>query len=1192
MTSPFSSLSNAVPTRSALRQAITDHTLAPEMECVSTLATEATLEGKQADLTKRIARKLVTALRHAGTPGIVQGLVQEYDLSTQEGVALMCLAEALLRIPDNATRDALIKDKIGTGHWHHHISKDSSIFVNAATWGLIFSGKLLSPGQKKGLNKSLANVIQRFGEPVIRQGVDMAMRLMGEQFVTGQTIEEALKKSKPLVAKGFRYSYDMLGEAATTAIDADRYYRDYETAIHAIGKASQDAGPYRGPGISVKLSALHPRYNRLQRERVLSELLPRVTSLARLARQYNIGFNIDAEEVDRLELSLDLLESLCLDPSLKGWNGLGFVVQAYQKRAPFVLDWIIALARETGRRLMIRLVKGAYWDSEIKRAQVEGLSDFPVFTRKVHTDISYLACSKKLLESLDAVFPQFATHNAQTLASIYVMAGPEFSDDRYEFQCLHGMGEALYKEVVGADKLSRPTRIYAPVGTHETLLAYLVRRLLENGANSSFVNRIQSEEVSIDELVMDPVTQAEQGEEPTGILLPLDIYQPERRNSTGLDLTNENTIRDLKAALEKPVKLPNKGDIKVLNPANKDDVLGEISYTTKENVDKAIADSISGFEEWSKTPVAERANILEKAADLLDADILRLMGILVREAGKTYANAVAEVREAVDFLRYYSVQIRREQHEDGDKPLGPVVCISPWNFPLAIFLGQISAALAVGNSVLAKPAEETSLIAWEAINALHEAGMPKKVVQLVLGAGEVGGQLVADKRVRGVLFTGSTEVARIIQKQLSTRLNPDGAPVPLIAETGGQNALIVDSSALAEQVVIDVLSSAFDSAGQRCSALRILALQEDSADRVLRMIKGAMEQLRTGNPSLLETDVGPVISEEARDNILKHIEDMRAAGYNVFQTEPQDECDKGTFVPPTIIEIDDIHALKREVFGPVLHVIRYKRNELDKLMEDINNTGYALTFGIHSRIEQSIAAVTERSHAGNVYVNRNIVGAIVGVQPFGGHGLSGTGPKAGGPLYLRRLLATTSPLPRDFQHFVPRNAHVFANWLQVALQDAEEVPVPSFTPLGTEVVLPGPVGEDNIYTLSARGSILCAGPSTTDVCKQIMAALATGNKCLVPPDVLRRLPPVPASLTTVILPFVPSNQVDIALFNGSEKERTELAQMLATREGAIINLYVPSPTDGTYPLEWLVSERSSSTNTTAAGGNAALMAAV
>ncbi|HEX7391063.1 MAG TPA: bifunctional proline dehydrogenase/L-glutamate gamma-semialdehyde dehydrogenase PutA, partial [Acidiphilium sp.] len=781
-----------------------------------------------------------------------------------------------------------------------------------------------------------------------------------------------------------------------------------------------------GPGISIKLSALHPRYARAQRARVMTELAPRLTALALLARSYDIGINIDAEEADRLELSLDLLEGLCFDPALAGWNGIGFVVQAYQKRASFVIDFLIDLARRSQHRLMVRLVKGAYWDSEIKRAQIDGLEGFPVFTRKVHTDVSYLACARKMLASPAEIFPQFATHNAQTLAAIHAVAGTNFYAGQYEFQCLHGMGEPLYEQVVGAGHLNRPCRIYAPVGTHETLLAYLVRRLLENGANTSFVNKLADHRVSTDDLLADPVDEARKiapvGASHPKIAEPVSIFGAARRNSAGFDLSNEQRLASLASALLAGIEQTRRAvaDTAVVeadtasaeaegrvvrNPALLQDDVGTAIDADAAAIEAALVAAGEAAPIWQATHPEDRAAALERAADLLEARLPNLVGLIVREAGKTLPAAIGEVREATDFLRYDAATLRAGFGNDTHRPLGVVVAISPWNFPLAIFMGQVAAALAAGNVVLAKPAEETPLIAAEAISLLHEAGVPRGAVQFLPGDGEVGAALVSDPRVRGVIFTGSTEVARLIQAGLADRLDARGMPVPLIAETGGQNAMIVDSSALLEQAVPDIVASAFDSAGQRCSALRILLVQDDIADALLAMLKGAMAELSIGNPDRLETDIGPVISGTARSTISAHVARMTERGCPVFAPSLPRVCADGYFIAPTVIEIDDPAVLEREVFGPVLHVVRYRRPERDRMIEAVNARGYALTFGIHSRIDETIAQATDRIEAGNIYVNRNIIGAVVGVQPFGGHGLSGTGPKAGGPLYLRRLLA-------------------------------------------------------------------------------------------------------------------------------------------------------------------------------------------
>jgi RHH-type proline utilization regulon transcriptional repressor/proline dehydrogenase/delta 1-pyrroline-5-carboxylate dehydrogenase len=1197
MTPPFADFAPPIRPATPLRAAITAAYRRPEPECLPPLVEQATLPGGMRDAARATATALITALRakHKGTG--VEGLVQEYALSSQEGVALMCLAEALLRIPDNDTRDALIRDKIAEGDWKSHIGDGRSLFVNAATWGLVVTGKLTGSVNDAGLGAALTRLIARAGEPVIRRGVDMAMRMMGEQFVTGETIDEALKRARVLEARGYQYSYDMLGEAATTMADADRYYRDYENAVHAIGKASAGRGVYSGPGISIKLSALHPRYSRSQADLVTGELLPRVKALALLAKGYDIGFNIDAEEADRLELSLDLLESLALDPELAGWNGLGFVVQGYGKRCPFVIDWIVDLAQRSDRRIMVRLVKGAYWDAEIKRAQVDGLADFPVYTRKVHTDVAYIACARKLLAARAHVFPQFATHNAQTLATIYHLAGTDFATGDYEFQCLHGMGEPLYDEVVGPEKLNRPCRIYAPVGTHETLLAYLVRRLLENGANSSFVNRIADPEVSIADLVADPVDQVKSmdviGAKHPMIALPADLYG-ERRNSAGIDLANEAALAELADALRDSAELgwaasPADGQglaRPVYNPADHRDVVGTVVEVTPEAARAAVDSASKAASGWAVVPPAERAACLDRAADLMQARMQPLMGLIMREAGKSAPNAIAEVREAIDFLRYYAQQARATLGA-AHKPLGPVVCISPWNFPLAIFTGQIAAALVAGNVVLAKPAEETPLIAAQGVAILHEAGIPADALQLIPGDGAIGAALVASPVTQGVMFTGSTEVARIIQKELAKRLTGDGFPIPFIAETGGQNAMIVDSSALAEQVVADVIASAFDSAGQRCSALRILCLQEDVADRILAMLKGALHELSIGRTDRLSTDIGPVITAEAKANIEKHIERMRSMGRRVEQIELAGETQHGTFVPPTIIELDSIADLGREVFGPVLHVVRYRRRDLDRLIDAINATGYGLTFGLHTRLDETIEHVSARIAAGNLYINRNVIGAVVGVQPFGGRGLSGTGPKAGGPLYLGRLVKQPTVPPGIASVAADPAARDLAVWLNGEGEVARDAAARSL--LGAQVELPGPVGERNLYGLHPRGRILLLPQTRSGLIEQLAAALATGNQVVVGNIDLRKeltgLPQRVADRVDWAGDWTARGPFSGALIEGGADVRREALAKLAELPGPIV-----LPQAGTPRLDWLVEEVSTSINTTAAGGNASLMA--
>ena len=1217
MTDVFAAFRSEVMVQTPLRGAITAAYRSPEPECVPPLVELATANADEARRIEALAGSLVMKLRAKTRSSGVEGLIHEYSLSSQEGVALMCLAEALLRIPDAATRDALIRDKLAPGDWRAHLGMSPSLFVNAATWGLVLTGRLVTTTSEQGLSAALTRLIARSGEPIIRAGVDVAMRLMGEQFVTGRTIEEALGNAREREARGFTFSYDMLGEAATTAEDAARYLDEYERAVHAIGRASHRRGIYEGPGISIKLSALHPRYQRIKRARVMTELLPRVKGLAALAKSYDIGFNIDAEEADRLDLSLDLLEALALDPDLKGWNGLGFVIQAYGKRCAPVVDWLIDLGRRSHRRLMIRLVKGAYWDSEIKRAQADGLDGFPVFTRKVHTDVSYLACARKLLAAPDAVYPQFATHNAQTLASVLVFAGPDFYRGQYEFQCLHGMGEPLYEEVVGRHKLDRPCRVYAPVGSHETLLAYLVRRLLENGANTSFVNRIADASIGLGELVADPAAAA-RSVQPIGaphdkIAAPRDLYAPDRVNSRGLDFSDEGRLAKLAAGLAAsertswrafpPGAPENEAGAPVLNPADRSDVVGFARHARADEIAEALAVGDRAASSFATVPPNERAAMLRRAADILEGRNDLLIGLIVREAGKSYANAVSEVREAADFLRYYAHEAARTMLPASPAPLGLVVCISPWNFPLAIFTGQVAAALAAGNSVIAKPAEETPLIAAEAVRLMHEAGVPRDALQLMPGAGEVGAALIADRCVQGVVFTGSTPVARGIEKELAGRLTRRGAPLPLIAETGGLNAMVVDSSALAEQVVVDVLSSAFDSAGQRCSALRILCLQDDVADRVLRMLKGAMAELEVGDTRFLSVDVGPVITEEARASIAKHIETMRGRGHKVTQVPLGKAAARGAFVAPTLIEVSQVADVEREVFGPVLHVLRYKREALDRLIDDVNAAGYGLTFGLHTRIDETIARVVERIEAGNVYVNRNIIGATVGVQPFGGSRLSGTGPKAGGPLYLSRLVAEPAPGALDGVEGGAATAAIraYGDWLarRGHAPEAERVVgMMARSPLGARVELKGPVGERNVYWLRRRGRIAAVAASKSGLLIQIGAILATGNDAVVeaalaertlaglPAEFAHRIHRVADPLSAPALAF--------ALLEGDEAAATEALMKLAKRAGPIVRLAALSPdrlaAGEDYNLADLVEECATATNTAAAGGNASLMA--
>ena len=948
----------------------------------------------------------------------------------------MCLAEALLRVPDAATVDELIKDKIADADWQGHLGQSDSVFVNASTWALMLTGRVirLDEDDERDLGHALRRLVRKSGEPVIRTAITQAMRILGRQFVMGRNIGEALERARSDEAKGYRYSYDMLGEAARTMADSERYFQAYRDAIAAIGKAAKRRGPIEAPGISVKLSALHPRYEFGQRERVLTELLPRLEALCRDAMAQDIGLTVDAEEADRLDLSLDVIDAVSGNPAFKGWSGFGLALQAYQKRAIAVVEYLEEMALRHGRRLMVRLVKGAYWDTEVKHAQELGFEGYPVFTRKAATDVSYLACARRMLAAPDAFYCQFATHNAHTLASVIEMASEGVD---YEFQRLHGMGEVLYEQVVGADKLGIPCRIYAPVGSHEDLLAYLVRRLLENGANTSFVNRIQDEQLPISEIIADPVARVRgyDVKPHPKIPLPEALFGGTRRNSRGHDLTDVEVVVPLGREMELAAHEPWRGGpvvggrhphghlFNVTDPADHRRSVGQIVWADQKLAEDALSRASRAAWEWETTPADHRASCLEKLADLMEARTPELLAMCVREAGKTVNDAVAEVREAVDFCRYYALRARHdfsapqrlpgptgEHNEIALHGRGVFLCISPWNFPLAIFTGQITAALAAGNAVIAKPAEQTGLIATLAVRLMHEAGIPADVIHLLPGSGEeLGPVLVGDHRVSGVAFTGSTETAKVINRALAGR---DGPIVPLIAETGGQNAMLVDSTALPEQVVRDVLVSSFQSAGQRCSACRVLFLQEDVADKMLKMLGGAMEELRVGDPGRLSTDVGPVIDAEAQSLLEGHIKRMESEGRLVQRAHLLPETEHGTFVAPVVFEIDSLNRLQHEVFGPVLHVVRFARDRLDQALEAINATGYGLTLGIHSRIDGTVEHIHRRLAVGNAYVNRNTIGAVVGVQPFGGQGLSGTGPKAGGPRYLHRF-ATEKTLSVD-----------------------------------------------------------------------------------------------------------------------------------------------------------------------------------
>ncbi len=1017
------------PVLTPLRAAINERYLADETGCVNDLLAQAKLDAAARQRIHAQATRLVEAVRRNRTAkGGVEEFLRQYDLSSQEGMVLMCLAEALLRIPDADTADKLIRDKIMNGKWEEHLGASPSLFVNASTWGLMLTGKLIALDQsvERNVSNYMAKLVTRLGEPVIRTAFRQAMRIMGHQFVMGRSIEEALKRAASQEYRVYRQSYDMLGEAALTAEDARRYFDDYTDAIDAIGAAvEKNMRVFDAPSISVKLSALHPRYELAQRARVMRELAPMLLALAERARKHAMGLTVDAEEAERLDLSLDIFEAVYRSPSLAGWEGFGLAVQAYQKRAIRVIDWLMALAKDGRRRIPVRLVKGAYWDSEVKRAQERGLDGYPVFTRKPNTDVSYLACARKMLGAREVLYPMFATHNAQTLSSVVEMAG---ANPEFEFQRLHGMGEELYAEVLGANTLKLNCRVYAPVGSHEDLLPYLVRRLLENGANTSFVNRIIDEKVPVTAIVSDPVAEVEAlAVKPhPRIPLPADIYGAKRRNSRGMDLSDVAVLgrlaQDMQKAMQRewfaaPIvggKVFGGKQKPSLNPADTRQTVGLIHEADADTIRKAVDIAAAAQPAWDMTPAAKRAGILRRGADLFEEHAAELMALCVREAGKSIPDAVSEVREAVDFLRYYA----ERAEEDFGKPQrlpgptgesnelwlqgrGVFVCISPWNFPLAIFTGQMSAALAAGNTVLTKPAEQTSLIGAHAVRLLHAAGVPGEVLHFIPGRGSVVGQhAVADARIAGVAFTGSTETAKIIHQTLANR---DGIIPVLIAETGGQNAMLVDSSALPEQVVLDVMASAFNSAGQRCSALRVLFVQDEIAPRVMEVLSGYLDELRIGDPAYLDTDVGPVIDAAAKQALDEHKQWVKGQGRVLRELKLPADCVNGTYVAPMVVELPSLDILKHEVFGPVLHVIRFKAGELDAVIESINHTGYGLTLGVHSRIDSQAQYIQRRIRVGNVYINRNIIGAVVGVQPFGGQGLSGTGPKAGGPHYLLRF---------------------------------------------------------------------------------------------------------------------------------------------------------------------------------------------
>lgn len=1198
-------------TLEGIRNSIRKNYLPDEKKTVERLISQADLS---LDVRRNISAKaanLVRSVRGAGNPQLMEAFLSEYGLSTGEGVALMCLAEALLRVPDADTMDDLIRDKIMPHDWSAHSGESSSIFVNASTWALVLTGRVLEEGEG-GIERTLRSMIRRLGEPVIRKAVSAAMREMGEQFVLGRTIEEALKRGRDYSKRGYTYSFDMLGEAARTEADALRYHKAYADAISALKSGSKSSDIAENHGISVKLSAIHPRYEVAQKEAMLPVMKERLLALAVAARDARMGLNIDAEEADRLDLSLDVIEDVLSQPELAGWDGFGVVVQAYGQRAAYVIDWLYALSERLDRKIMVRLVKGAYWDTEVKRAQVLGLSGYPVFTRKQNTDISYISCARKLLGMTDRIYPQFATHNAHTVATILELSK---EGQRFEFQRLHGMGEALHETVRNTENTK--CRIYAPVGAHSDLLAYLVRRLLENGANSSFVHQIVDKTVSAEQIATDPfeVVAGFQSSSNPAIPKPVEIFGSQRLNAKGWDINDFNTFNHIKEQRER-FSAPYKWTAGALgsarsihNPALNNDVVGTVHEGDAKLVQEAVTLAANVQNAWEKVPVAERVSILLKAADLYEDNAAEFFALCAREAGKTLADSVAELREAVDFLRYYANEAPKAEMNTNAR--GVIAAISPWNFPLAIFTGQIAAALVTGNTVVAKPAEQTPLIASRAVQLLHQAGIPEHALQVVFGDGlAVGTPLTADPRIAGVCFTGSTEVARLIERQLAQTAAPDAM---LIAETGGMNAMVVDSTALPEQAVRDIVASAFQSAGQRCSALRILYVQKDIEAKILEMLTGAMTELSLGNPWNISSDIGPVIDEDAQSSLAAYCNDMKQRGRLISSLDAPID---GHFIAPHLIRVDGISEMQREMFGPLLHVATFESDEIDNVISDINSKGYGLTFGLHTRIDARVQHFVDRMNVGNIYINRNQIGAVVGSQPFGGEGLSGAGPKAGGPHYLARFRKGASdkknvaaanaahPMVKDVDGFFPdatsngwatRSDRIAV--LRKYLRGKGTLAISSAAALEYGPVdLPGPTGEANNLFLAPRGKTLCLGSSDDVLFHQTIQSLVAGNSTVaVSPTARKILLPLLGkglpleAIDGVLDPSSLINARDLTVVSmvAGDEELRDIRQALAKREGPIVRLI----TSEIEPVAY-ASERAVCVDTTAAGGNASLLAAV
>ncbi|MCW9032719.1 MAG: bifunctional proline dehydrogenase/L-glutamate gamma-semialdehyde dehydrogenase PutA [Rhodospirillales bacterium] len=1157
---------------STIRKNIRTTHLMDEKELLDILSSSSKISAENRLHICERAVQLITDIRRDDSPALLEVFLAEYGLSTDEGVALMCLAEALMRVPDAETMDELIEDKIAPSSWIDHRGHSNSLLVNASTWGLMLTGKVLDTKNSDGMVSVLHGMVKRLGEPIIRTAVKRALKELGSQFVLGETIEDAIRQGAPQAEAGYTFSYDMLGEAALTQKDADKFFHSYKNSIEQLATLSKSDNVAENPGISIKLSALHPRYEVGKKKRVLTELVDKTLALTLLAKEANLGLNIDAEEADRLDLSLDIIEAVLRDERLAGWDGFGVVVQTYGKRASLVIDWLYALAEQYDRKIMVRLVKGAYWDTEIKRAQVEGLANFPVFTKKSATDSAYIYCAEKLLRMSDRLYPQFATHSANSVATVLELAP---KNTPFEFQRLHGMGEVLHRLTKQNENV--PCRIYAPVGPHRDLLAYLVRRLLENGANSSFVNQIVDTSIPAKDIAVDPIETVASDYKPNNpnICRPHDLYGEERQNSKGWDLHNEDDIDKIEKARAKfknkqcnvtPLLLaPHRGEMReaIVNPSNPKDIVGTVIYATDEDVKQALDNATN----WSSASAINRAEILNRAADLYEENFGEFLAILSREAGKTPADGIAELREAVDFLRYYAAQVEKLETRHAR---GIFTCISPWNFPLAIFTGQIAAALATGNGVLAKPAENTPITATIAVNLLHQAGVPRNTLQLLPGLGSlVGTMLVSDPRIDGVCFTGSTLTAQTINKAMASSVAPSA---PLIAETGGLNAMIVDSTALPEQAIKDIIASAFQSAGQRCSALRVLYLQEDIAPGFMEMLFGAMDELVVANPWEFSTDIGPVINQVSQNKINNYITIAQQEGRVAKQLPCPNE---GTFVAPTVIQVSSISDLKEEVFGPILHVATFKAQELEAVVNGINAKGFGLTFGLHTRIDERVKMITTRLKVGNIYVNRNQIGAIVGSQPFGGEGLSGTGPKAGGPNYVKRFTKEpNTPLLKPV-----KSSTLPLDKVQNALNKIQPAPQDKLTSL----TLPGPTGESNILSYYARGTILCLGPTLEAA--EVQAKIAFQNNCpalIITPG---------AEGENKLSGFLDRKHlIELQGFSAvvawsDEADLRNIRQALATRPGPIL----PLITERDF-AERCILERHICIDTTAAGGNTALLA--